>query len=169
MRRIRHALLSFSVGVALGTAIAVPNVSAQGPTPGAPQAGAPTVTADSMPSVALPPALERVLRDYERLWKAGDAGGLAEIFTDDGFVLSNFDTPVRGRAAIKERYKNAGGELRLRALSHMTEGSTGYIIGAYRYGNATTDNGKFVLALRRVGDRWLIAADMDNTNRRPRP
>lgn len=30
------------------------------------------------------------------------------------------------------------------------------------------DSGKFVLALRGGGDgRWLIAADMDNSNRRP--
>ena len=28
-----------------------------------------------LPSIALPPELERVLRDYERAWAAGDAAG----------------------------------------------------------------------------------------------
>ncbi|HEX9632224.1 MAG TPA: hypothetical protein VGA02_07140 [Gemmatimonadales bacterium] len=41
-------------------------------------------------------------------------------------------------------------------------------MGAYRYGDAARDTGKFVLALRRGPDgRWLIAADIDNSIRRP--
>jgi ketosteroid isomerase-like protein len=41
-------------------------------------------------------------------------------------------------------------------------------VGAYRYGDAAQDTGKFVLALRRGPDgRWLIAADIDNSIRRP--
>jgi len=56
----------------------------------------------------------------------------------------------------------------LRALAYAIEGSTGYIIGAY--GAGERDTGKFVLALRRGGDgRWLIAADIDNGNQRPKP
>ena len=39
-------------------------------------------------SIMLPPSLARVLTDYERNWKAGDASALAQLFTDDGFVLS---------------------------------------------------------------------------------
>jgi ketosteroid isomerase-like protein len=122
----------------------------------------------ALPSVDLPPALERVLRDYERAWAAGDAAGLAELFTDDGFVLSNGAEPIRGREVIRGKYANAGGPLRLRALGYATADTVGYIVGAYRYGDATVDGGKFVLALRREpGGRWLIAADIDNSIRRP--
>lgn len=42
-----------------------------------------------LPSVNLPPALDRVLRDYERAWQARDAAGLAALFTEDGMTLSN--------------------------------------------------------------------------------
>jgi hypothetical protein len=35
---------------------------------------------EPLPTVALPPELDRVLRDYERLWAAGDEAGLAAIF-----------------------------------------------------------------------------------------
>jgi hypothetical protein len=75
----------------------------------------------SLPSVALP-ALDRVLRDYERAWRSRDAAKLADLFTEDGFVLSNGSPPVRGRAAIRAAYTDAGGPLALRALAYATEG-----------------------------------------------
>ena len=122
-----------------------------------------------LPSAELPPEMDRVLRDYERLWAAGDAAGLAAIFAEDGFVLQNGRPPVRGRAAIQQAYSNAQGPLRLRALGFAADGNVGYIIGAYAYGDEPGDMGKFVLALRReAGGPWLIASDIDNMNRMPR-
>ena len=40
----------------------------------------------SLPSIVLPDELDRVLRDYERAWRAGDENALAALFTEDGFV-----------------------------------------------------------------------------------
>ncbi len=126
--------------------------------------------APAIPSVTLPPELDRVLRDYERAWQGRDAAGLAALFTEDGFVLSNGKPPVRGRAAIREAYAKSGGPLALRALAFTTEGKVGYIIGAFGGKPGDPDWGKFVLALRRGDDgRWQIAADMDNENRRAGP
>ena len=118
-----------------------------------------------LPSVPLPPALDRVLRDYERAWRARDAAALAALFTEDGFVLSNGSPPVRGRAAIRARYADSGGPLSLRALAYATEGWVGYIVGGFGRAPGEPDTGKFVLALRKEGGRWRIAADMDNSNR----
>jgi hypothetical protein len=85
-------------------------------------------------------------------------------------VLASGKPPVRGRAAIREGYANSGGPLFLRAFAYSTDGSTGYIIGGYRAQESGPDEGKFVLALRReTSGRWLIAADIDNGNQRPRP
>ena len=128
-----------------------------------------SAAAQDLPSVDLPPELDRVLRDYERAWVAKDAAGLAEIFTEDGFVLASGKPPVRGRAAIREAYKNSGGPLSLRALAYATDGEVGYIIGAFGASKESPDSGKFNLAIRRVKGKWLIAADMDNNNRRPQP
>ncbi len=90
-----------------------------------------------MPSVQLPPALDRVLRDYEAGWKAKDGKGLA------------------------------GGDGHLRALGYSTADTVGYIVGGYGYAPNTGDVGKFVLAVRKGSDgRWLIAADIDNGNGR---
>lgn len=129
-----------------------------------------SLPAQDLPSVTLPPPLDRVLRDYERAWTARDAAALAELFTEDGFVLSPGKPPVRGRDAIRAAYTGAGGgPVVLRALAYKTDGSVGYIIGAYGRAKGGSDDGKFNLALRRVKGRWLIAADMDNSNRRPGP
>jgi ketosteroid isomerase-like protein len=122
-----------------------------------------------LPSVSLPPALDRVLRDYEKAWQARDADALAALFAEDGFVLQSGKPPARGREAIRAAYKGSGGELALRALAYSSEGSTGYIIGAFGRAPGGPDSGKFVLALKRVGERWLIMADIDNSNQRPRP
>ncbi|HJS43874.1 MAG TPA: nuclear transport factor 2 family protein [Gemmatimonadales bacterium] len=118
-----------------------------------------------LPSIALPPELDRVLRDYERGWRAGDEKALAELFTEDGFVPTNGGW-VRGRDAIRRNYQNSQGDLRLRAVAYAVADTVGYIVGAYGYGEEGQDRGKFVLALRRPrGGAWLIAADIDQSNR----
>ena len=130
------------------------------------QAPAPAVT--RLPSVTLPAELDRVLRDYERLWKAGDGTGLAALFTEDGFIARPGGW-IRGRDAIRAVYQAmASGDLQLRALAYAAGDTVGYIVGAYGYGEtaSTKDQGKFVLALRRQrGSPWRIASDLDSAIR----
>lgn len=116
--------------------------------------------------VALPPELDRVLRDYERAWRKGDASALAALFAEDGFLLQSDRPPIRGRTAIQAAYEgSSGGPLRLRSLGFSAEGNVAYIIGAYGYGDAPGDMGKFTLTLHRApGKLWLIFSDMDNLN-----
>lgn len=122
-----------------------------------------------LPSTALPAELDRVLRDYERLWKAGSGDGLALLFTEDGFIARPGGW-IRGRDQIAAAYKAmAGGDLKLRALAYATADTVGYIVGAYAYGATadTQDNGKFTLTLRRQrGGPWMIASDLDAAIRR---
>jgi hypothetical protein len=119
----------------------------------------------ALPSVTLPPELDRVLRDYEKNWKASNGPGLSELFTEDGFI--NRGGWIRGRDAIRQAYSaSSGGDLRLRAVGYAAGDTVGYIIGGYRYGEATNDGGKFILTLRRAPRAaWKIAADLDAANR----
>ena len=117
------------------------------------------------PSIALPAELKRVLTDYERAWRKGDGAALSNLFAADGFVLPNGAPPARGREAIRKYYSGPGGPLVLRALAWSTEGSVGYIIGAFSRQEGQPDVGKFTLTLRKGDDgRWLIVSDMDNGN-----
>ena len=119
------------------------------------------------PSVKLPPDLARVLTDYEEAWGKKDAATLAGLFAEDGFVLPNGGTPVRGRAAIQKHYTGHGGPLSLRAIAYAAEGGVGYILGGYTDTAGKPDIGKFTLTLKKGPDgRWLILSDMDSPNRR---
>lgn len=122
---------------------------------------------DSLPSAALPPDVDRVLRDYERAWQANNIEALVSLFTPDGFVMQPRRPAVTGQANLKIAYRTGAGQpLFLRALSFAQDGSVGYIIGAYRHKSTDPDTGKFILALRKdTNGRWLIAADMDNSVR----
>jgi len=127
--------------------------------------------APSPPTITLPPDLAKVLTDYQSAYSRGGAA-LAELFTEDGFVLAGGRPPVRGRAAIAEYYGSSAssGPLALRAFAYGMSGDVAYILGAFAARQGETDAGKFTLTLRRQGDsRWLIFSDMDNSNSRPRP
>lgn len=145
------------------SAVVVEDVRAQRPSP------VPTPVAQELPSITLPPSLDRVLRDYEAAWRKGDAAALAALFAEDGFVLQSGRAPARGRAAIQAVYTGQGGApLRLRALAASVADTVGFIVGAYGYGTTPVDQGKFTLTLRRrAGGPWLIFSDMDNTTRPP--
>ena len=130
-------------------------------------AAGPASAQEVQPSIELPADLARVLRDYEKMWSAKDAGGLARLFAEDGYVLPNGGPPVNGRAAIERHYTGSGGPLFLRAFAYAAEGSAGYILGGYTSERGAADIGKFTLTLRKGQDgRWLIVSDMDSSNRR---
>ncbi len=127
----------------------------------------PAATAE--PSVVLPKELARVLTDYEEAWKAKDAASLSKLFAEDGYVLPNGGTPVKGRAAIEKFYTGHGGPLSLRAIAFATDGKVGYILGGYASKAGEPDTGKFTLTLRKdATGRWLIVSDMDSANQRPK-
>ena len=120
-----------------------------------------------LPSVELPEELAALLRDYQRHWHAGNADGLVDLFTSDGFVARRGGW-IRGSNGLREALQRTSSDLRLRAVAYALGDGAGYIVGAYGYGEeaATADRGMFILALRREPDRgWRIAADLDGAIR----
>ena len=120
------------------------------------------------PTIKLPPELNRVLRDFEKCWKARDAEGVANLYTEDGLLMMSGMPPVRGREAVKLKLAPmVGGELALRAFAYATDGKVGFILGGISSKAGAPDAGKFTLTLKRQADgKWLIHSDMDNMNTR---
>ncbi len=117
--------------------------------------------------ISLPPAFDRVLRDYEAAWRDGDGPRLAALFTEDGFAVQSGSPIRRGRTEIAAGLTKPGGTLQLSAYAYSSSGNVGYIVGGFRYPTSVGAGGRFVLALRSGPDgRWLIAADLDNTGPR---
>jgi len=126
--------------------------------------------AQTLPSVAVPPEVDRLLRDYERAWAANDAGALAALFAPDGFALPSGQPAARGADSIRKAYSHGGGmPTALRAIDYRASGELAYVVGAYGPAGQPGDFGKFVLVLRRIDGRWLIAADIENANQRKGP
>ncbi|WP_257387005.1 YybH family protein [Tahibacter caeni] len=169
---LRLALCLLLTAATASNAFAAPPASA--PPASAPAASASDVPAAAapapLPSITLPPAIARVLQDYERAWIARDDAALAQLFVADGFALPNGQPPATGADAIRAAYAgNSGSPLALRALHYAESGDMAYVIGGFGGKAGQPDFGKFVLVLRRGGDGvWRIAADMDNANAMPR-
>jgi hypothetical protein len=98
----QRIILRFVAATALAAGLFPAAAATQVPEPAAKPA------ATVLPSVTLPPALDRVLRDYERAWQGKDPAGLANLFTEDGMTLSNGRAWQRGRAVIEKGYTGAG-------------------------------------------------------------
>ncbi|WP_375578671.1 nuclear transport factor 2 family protein [Marivirga tractuosa] len=111
-----------------------------------------------------PKELERVLRDYETHWQNSNATQLANLFTEDAYILRPNKPITKGRSNIEEAYQNAGGRLVLEAYDYSIDGTTGYIIGGYKGHESLPAMGKFILTLRKEEGKWMITADMDNRN-----
>jgi ketosteroid isomerase-like protein len=129
----------------------------------------PALSGAQLPSViSLPPAFDRVLRDYEAAWRDGDGPRLAALFTPDGFAVQSGSPIRRGGAAIAGGLTTPSGTLQLSAYAYASSSTVGYIVGSYRYPTTVGAGGRFVLALQAGADgRWLIAADLDNSGPPP--
>lgn len=119
--------------------------------------------ADALPTVTLPPEMDRVLRDYERHWAAGNEAGLAALFAEDALLLPSGFAAARGREGIQQAYEDVIVPVHLRALAYAADDSVGYVVGAYRFDPMETESGKFIFALRRAaGGPWMISAEIEN-------
>jgi uncharacterized protein len=111
--------------------------------------------------IELPPALDRVLKDFEQYWHGRDQAALAALFTEQG-IMQFGDAWRRGRPAIRTALLDSkGADLRLWAQAFGTSDSLAYIVGSY--GHRTHPNfadiGRLHLSLRLERDGiWRIAA-----------
>ncbi len=122
--------------------------------------------AQTPPTISLPAEVDKVLKDYENAWIAKDTGALAKLFTADGMALPSSQMPAQAAESITNAYsQNVGSPLNLRPFAYAASGELAYVIGGWGGAVDKPEYGKFVLVLRRVDGRWLIAADMDNSNR----
>lgn len=133
--------------------------------------GEPGASPAELPTLAVTPEIQQILRAYERAWHTRDAKALAELFRGDGMALPNGSGPARGRASIEAEYaRNAGGNLILRPVAFETSGRLAYIVGVFGTAPGQPELGKFVLVLGKADDgQWRIVADIDNMNAMPKP
>jgi ketosteroid isomerase-like protein len=93
-------------------------------------------------------------------YRAGDAAGCADCFTEDARLLSPYASEARGRAEIEALHRDwtgdGGNGKTLTVVEAGHEGNTGWCLVAYSEGDMT-GNGKSLCILRREPDGWRIS------------
>jgi uncharacterized protein (TIGR02246 family) len=123
-------------------------------------------------------AIARTRDAYVAAWVRGDAGQIAELYTDDAQVLYPNRPALSGRAAIVDYFRGFFGEFprnefALTSAEVVVNGQWAFDRGSYQWkgvprvgGNPVEDNGKYLVVLQRQADgSWRVARDMDNSDR----
>jgi uncharacterized protein (TIGR02246 family) len=120
----------------------------------------------------------KVAEAYAKASLAHDATAVAALYTDDAVEMPPFEPPIKGKAAIQQYYTNQfGGPAKLTDLSftHLeskVSGEVGYDVGSYRQTvtdgqHPMTDEGKYVVILKRAGGSWKIAYVIYSSDKPP--
>jgi uncharacterized protein (TIGR02246 family) len=117
------------------------------------------------------------IQKLDNAWAAafnkGDAAAVAAMYVEDAYVLPPGHVMIKGRAAIESFWKQAAqhlGNAKLVALDVAPLGPR----AAREIGTVTLETkaqppqqivGKFVVVWRKLGDRWLLATDIWNSDK----
>lgn len=122
--------------------------------------------------------VERFIRDFETLFNAGDAAGMAAFYAEGARLLAENVPLISGRAGIERFWVSAiararaAGAVRTIALDEVnSSGTLGYVLGTVTvripHGPALTT--KYATIWQRDPDgRWRLAVDSSSPNPRPR-
>lgn len=107
--------------------------------------------------------------DWARRWNAADLEKVVAAYAPDAVYLPPHHEAVHGRDAIREYLQaplNHGvSELAFDVTYIKQQGPVAWDVGTYRMtvpqndGSRKEDHGKYLTVWKRVGTKWLIAAD----------
>lgn len=117
-------------------------------------------------------AIDKGNAQWVKAWETGKPELIADIFTEDGKMLSQSGKVIKGRGQILERQKAAmqsvgkGVKVTVTTTNVWLDGDTAYETGKYTYsyqenGKPTVDAGKYVTIWKRQKDgSWKLFMDM---------
>ena len=120
-------------------------------------------------------AIQGQVDRWLQLVKAGDADGIAALYTEDGAVMPPNAPIGKGRPAIKQTWasmmQTPGFSLTFSPEQIIVSSSGDMALdrGTYNLtvapgGAAQTDTGKYVVVWRKIGGEWKAAADIFNSD-----
>lgn len=115
------------------------------------------------------PTIRRIGDAWARHWNAGKLEGVVAAYAEDAVYLPPHHVAVHGRDAIREYLKTplsrGVSDLAFEVTYIKQQGPVAWDVGTYRMtipqndGTKKEDHGKYLTVWRRVGEKWLIAAD----------
>ena len=119
------------------------------------------------------PTIQKLNDEWSAAFNKGDSHALAELYTEDAYVLPAGAEMVHGRQAIQGFWANTMKQLgdgKLTTVDVQPLGTdAAREIGTFSF--KTKDNqpqeisGKYVIVWRKVNDQWKLAADIWNMNK----
>ena len=142
------------------------------------QAGQEEARGDMDMSMAMDPmelrsAIESAAANWDRAFNAGDAAGLAALYTDDATLLPAGSDMVEGSEAIREFWAGfiaeapEGAIIDLETVDVHGAGNLAYEVGTFSVtaGGEPIDAGKYVVVWRHEPDgSWKLFVDIWNRN-----
>ena len=118
--------------------------------------------------------VEQFTREFETLFNAGDAAGMASFYAEDARLLAEHTDLIRGRDAIERFWREAISRARaadavrtIRLDEVISSGDLGYALGVVVVGipNGRELSTKYATIWQRDADgRWRLAVDSSSPN-----
>ena len=127
-----------------------------------------------VPAMAQDKATIQSLNDkFAQAFNAGDAAGVAALYTDEAVILPPGAEMMKGRSAIQAFWKGAAEQLgngKLPTVDVKPLGSDRALeIGSFTFRTKASQpqeiTGKYVVVWEKVGADWKLATDIWNTNK----
>jgi uncharacterized protein (TIGR02246 family) len=124
------------------------------------------------------PALDKIAKEFTAAFNAKDAKKIASFYADDAVLMSPDEPMVKGRGNIEvhyeEEFRVAFSNVQIKPMESVISGTRAFEAGtssATRPGDASarTENGKYIVIYKRVGNAWKIAYDIYNDDQPPPP
>ena len=116
------------------------------------------------------PELDRLAAEFVAAYNSGDAERVASFYDDDAVTMPPNRPMTRGKTAIaaviRRNLEHDPATMTLTPLESSIDGPHAYEAGArtMRWASGLTLQEKYVRIYKRVGDRWLIAYWIWNTD-----
>ena len=130
-----------------------------------------TATAASAQSSGARAAVEAAGAQFSAAFKAGNAAGMAVLYTEDAIAFPPNSQAVRGRAAIQKLWQdfiNSGAkEVTLKTTEVEEVGKMAYETGTAVVKDAAgkvLDESKYVVIWKQVDGKWMLYRDIWNSN-----
>ncbi len=116
-------------------------------------------------------AISAVDAKFMNAWSAGNAEGIAALFTSNGMLMPPNAESVKGQSAISNFFSsliNSGvSTLKLETVTFKTHGKSCHEIGKYSVtdGNGqSVDSGKYIAILENENGQWKIQSFIYNSD-----
>ena len=112
---------------------------------------------------------------WEAEYNAGNAAGVAALYTKDAVLMPPNTKAVHGHEAItafveKDMSANKGNKLQIESVEYSKNGDLGFARGTFKFMNAAgnvVDQGKWIEVRKKVGGKWYIHSDIWNSDQEP--